>query len=129
MTRRADAYRSCAAQGMTIAEAAAHMGVTAGAAESAARRYGIKFARQRGLVSQWQALASRGLTAAEAAREMGRSIHAARYMSWVNGVKFRSDNSARTPKPDLPQPQRIKVPLKVSRVEAERIMREMAGRK
>lgn len=129
-------YQSCAARGMTVPEAAAHLGVSRSTVYVMASRYGITFAPNVSAVDRWRALADRWMTAAEAARELGLTVAAAYRMTEKYGIRFRQDEAGRPPVPSKPKPPikatpkppepapRAKVPLRVPKHVAAQILRD-----
>lgn len=116
MTAALDDWRRCAAAGMTMAEAAAHRGVSVKAAYMARWKHKIEFRkdppRRRGksavehpMTRAWRECAEVGMTAMQAAEKLGRSQFTGRGLARRHGFRFAPAKLGPRPKPK-PKPKR-----------------------
>lgn len=87
--RTVEDYRRCAEAGMTMAEAAEHLGRSRNCVRVMAHRHDLKFAGDKGEIRRrWEECAAAGMTATEAAAHRGRSVKSAYAMAQVHGIRF-----------------------------------------
>lgn len=109
MSAALDDWRRCAAAGMTMAEAAAHRGVSVKAAYMVRWKHGIEFRKEVGrrgpsrrehpMTREWRECAEAGMTAMQAAEKLGRSQFTGRGLARRHGFRFAPARPGPKPKP------------------------------